>query len=419
MPPLDQEQQQRFAADVVRQLRAAGFQAYWAGGCVRDRLLGRQPKDYDVATDATPPEVRRVFRRRKTVAVGAAFGVITVLGPVGAGQVEVATFRQDDTYSDGRHPDRVVFSTPQEDASRRDFTINGLFYDPVEDRVIDLVGGQQDLAAGLIRAIGDPCRRFEEDKLRLLRAVRFAATFGFALEERTAEAIRRMAPGIAVVSPERIGAEMQRTLTDPGRSRGVRLLLETGLAALVLPEIVPADDEDRRGLERSLAILDRLDGPSLPLALAALLGDRTGPSGAADVCRRWRLSNAQADRVAWLLEHRAALRTAPDVPWSAIHRLIIADWIEELLALEEATVSVAGGDMAHVAWCRSRLQQPRDLLDPPPLLTGVDLLRHGVAAGPVYRVVLDEVRRAQLDGEVRTQAEALELAGRVLRKEER
>jgi len=416
VPPLDPHQQRRFAVEVVRRLRAAGFQAYWAGGCVRDRLLGRVPKDYDVATNATPAEIRRVFRRRKTVAVGAAFGVITVLGPPGAGQIEVATFRRDDTYSDGRHPDRVVFSSPQEDASRRDFTINGLFYDPLEDRVIDSVGGQEDLAARLIRAIGDPDQRFQEDKLRLLRAVRFATTFDFAVEAHTLEAVRRKAAEITVVSPERIAGEMQRMLVDRHRSRGVRLLLDTGLAAAVLPEIVPAGQEHESRLEQSLAVLDRLAEPSFPLALTALLVAWVDDSGAVAVCRRWRLSNAQTDRVGWLVEHCAALREAHNVPWSTLQKVIVADGMAELLALDEARVLAAGGDTSHVAWCRSLLQQPREVLDPPPLLTGDDLLRHGVPAGPIYRVILEEVRRAQLDGEIHSQEEARRLAAALARR---
>ncbi|MCR4411750.1 MAG: CCA tRNA nucleotidyltransferase, partial [Thermoguttaceae bacterium] len=173
MSNLKPQSPRQFAEEVVRRLRAAGFLAYWAGGCVRDQLMGLDPKDYDVATSAVPEQVRQVFGRRRTVAVGAAFGVITVVGPPGAGQIEVATFRSDRTYSDGRHPDEVVFSSPEEDAARRDFTINGLFYDPVAQEVIDYVGGRDDLARRLLRAIGDPRQRFAEDKLRLLRAVRF------------------------------------------------------------------------------------------------------------------------------------------------------------------------------------------------------------------------------------------------------
>src|SRR3990172_5648449 len=185
----DSAKQRAFALQVVEMLRARGFEAFWAGGCVRDQLLGLVPKDYDVATNATPGLIREVFGERRTLAIGAAFGVVTVLGPRGAGQIEVATFRSDAAYSDGRHPDHVTFTDAQHDAQRRDFTINGLFYDPVAAKVIDYVGGQADLGAKLIRAIGDPRQRFAEDKLRMLRAVRFAATFEFKIEREPLDAI--------------------------------------------------------------------------------------------------------------------------------------------------------------------------------------------------------------------------------------
>ncbi len=196
--------------DVVRRLRKAGYLAYWAGGCVRDQLLGREPKDYDVATDAKPDEIRTLFGRGRTLALGASFGVITVIGPPGAGQIEVATFRDDVGYSDGRHPDHVHFSTAEMDASRRDFTINGLFFDPIGQEVIDYVGGREDLRLRRIRAIGDPVKRFTEDKLRMLRAVRFSAGFDFELDPATWGAICRMSAQITVVSWERISAEIAR-----------------------------------------------------------------------------------------------------------------------------------------------------------------------------------------------------------------
>jgi poly(A) polymerase len=240
MPQLEPDRQRQFAVDVVRRLREAGFVAYWAGGCVRDQLLGRAPKDYDVATDATPPQIREVFGRRCTLAIGAAFGVITVLGPKQAGQIEVATFRRDAPYSDGRHPDSVTFSTAEEDASRRDFTVNGLFYDPIREQVIDFVGGREDLAQRVIRAIGNPRDRFGEDRLRMLRAVRFTATFGFALDADTLAAVREMAGEITMVSPERIAMEMRQMLAAPGRGTAVRLLVETGLAEAILPEAMAA-----------------------------------------------------------------------------------------------------------------------------------------------------------------------------------
>ncbi len=428
MPTLVPEKQREFAVDVVRKLRTAGFVAYWAGGCVRDQLLGRVPKDYDVATDATPPQIRNLFGHRRTLAVGAAFGVITVLGPPAAGQIEVATFRRDAPYSDGRHPDSVSFSTAREDALRRDFTVNGLFYDPIDEEVIDFVGGQEDLARRMIRAIGAPRQRFGEDKLRMLRAVRFSAAFGFTLEADTLGAIREMAAGITVVSPERIAMEMRQVLVDRSRVAAVRLLLETGLAAVLLPEIVPADEPGQRRLDATLNVLERLDvleqldvlerlgPPGFPLALAALLYQHVDPPRAAQVCKRWRLSNHERDRVCWLLEHHASLKRAPWAPWSTVQRILIADGAEDLLKLNEAAALAGCGQMttAEIAWCLGKLAQPREVLDPPPLVTGDDLIRHGVPTGPSYRVLLERVRDAQLDDQIHTKTEALALVDRLL-----
>jgi tRNA nucleotidyltransferase/poly(A) polymerase len=405
------EAQRRFALEVVRRLREAGFAAYWAGGCVRDELLHRTPKDYDVATDARPEQIRDLFGQKKTLAIGAAFGVITVRGPKPAGMVEVATFRQDAAYSDGRHPDHVTFSSAREDAVRRDFTINGLFYDPLEDRVIDFVGGQEDLARRVIRAVGAPAQRFAEDKLRMLRAVRFSAAFGFSLDAETRAAIAQMAGQIGAVSAERIALEMDRMLVDPGRGEAVRLLLATGLAAAVLPEIVPVDDPGRQRLDRAVAVLERLEHPGFPLALAALLCEMVEPAAARQVCRRWRLSNHQTGRVVWLLEHRNDLAAARTKPWSVLQPLLVCKGIDDLLALHEAAAPAAADE---VAYCRSLLAEPRAVLDPPPLVTGDDLLAHGVPAGPKFRFLLQRIREAQLDSRLHTQAEALAMADQLL-----
>ena len=353
------EEQRRFAVEVVRRLREAGFEAYWAGGCVRDQLLGRTPKDYDVATNAVPDQVRRLFGRRRTLAIGAAFGVIAVIGPKAAGMVEVTTFRRDAPYSDGRHPDSVTFSSAEEDASRRDFTINGLFYDPIEQRVIDFVGGQTDLAAKRLRAIGHARERFAEDKLRMLRAVRFAATFDFTLDDEVRAAIAEMAAEIHVVSPERIAMEMRRMLADPSRAAGVRLMLETGWPQEVLPEIVPHDDAQQRRLDETLAMLARL-GRGLRLstgpggACCIRLSMRRGPTA---VCRRWRLSNKETERVGWLVENHAALADAQSMRMVELQPLLVAEGIDDLLALTEAE-SPAGAEAA--AYCRRLLAQPRE-----------------------------------------------------------
>src|SRR3954462_13574945 len=214
----DPTRQRAFALEIAQKLRSGGFEALWAGGCVRDELLGLTPKDYDVATSATPEQIRDLFGHRRTLPIGAAFGVITVLGPRTAGQIEVATFRTDAAYSDGRHPDSVSFTTAEHDAQRRDFTINGLFYDPIANQVVDYVGGQQDLQQRTIRAIGEPRSRIGEDKLRMLRAVRFAATFNFEIDPPTFVAIQQLAAEINTVSAERIGMEIRRMLLDSNRA---------------------------------------------------------------------------------------------------------------------------------------------------------------------------------------------------------
>ncbi len=412
------EKRRAFAEQVVERLRGAGFTAYWAGGCVRDQLLGRTPKDYDVATDATPPQIRDLFGRRRTLAIGAAFGVITVLGPKQAGQVEVTTFRRETTYSDGRHPDSVSFSSAQEDASRRDFTINGMFFDPVEGRVIDFVGGQEDLRRGMIRAIGDPEERIAEDKLRMLRAIRFASAFDFELDPKTYEAIRRRAAEIGVVSVERIAEEMRKMLTGDGRSRAVRLILETGLAGAILPEIVPSGPGEQQQVERSLAVLKLLENPGFPLALAALLIGRVESGESEEICRRWRLSNRELDRVRWLVVHHGATANASQKPWSEIQPILVAEGAEDLLALGEAEAKLGERAAGEIAWCREQRMRPPEELDPPPILTGDDLKRHGLTPGPVFSVLLDRIRRAQLDQKIHTPGEALDFLDRLLEEQE-
>jgi poly(A) polymerase len=399
------EEQRRFAVEVVRRLRGAKFDAYWAGGCVRDQLLGRTPKDYDVATSARPEQVRELFGRGRTLAIGAAFGVISVMGPKVAGAVEVTTFRRDAAYSDGRHPDGVTFSSAEEDAARRDFTINGLFYDPIQRRVIDFVGGQDDLAAKQIRAIGSARDRFAEDKLRMLRAVRFAAAFGFTLDTETWAAIGEMTPEIHVVSPERIAMEMRRVLSDSSRAAGVRLLWETGLAAEVLPEVVPRDNSQLQRFDDSLELLSRLGGQcGFPLALGALLSQWVDAAGAAAVGQRWRLSNKETDRTCWLVKNHDALQGVQTMRWSALQPLLTAEGIADLLALAKA-VSPAGA--AAAAYCRQLLAQPPELLDPRPLVTGDDLQAIGIPPGPDYQFLLQRIRDAQLDGDVRSKTQAL------------
>lgn len=452
MAQLDPVQQRQFALAVLARLREAGFEAYWAGGCVRDCLLDRPPKDYDVATSALPEQIRELFGRRRTLEIGIVFGVVAVIGPQEAGIVEVTTFRHDAQYSDGRHPDAVRFTTAEDDAARRDFTINGLFYDPLAEegrRVLDFVGGVDDLARGLVRAIGDPRARFGEDKLRMLRAARFAATFDFKLDEATQEAIVELATTLDVVSAERIAQEMRAMLVQPRRGRAMELLRETGLLSVVLPEVAGLERRSITGCkweppggstvtcwQRTLAVLDRLDRPSFPLALAALLhgtgwqaeeasggespGDKpedTGARRAAEiverVAARWKLSNKDTERAAWLVEHHRALVEAEAMPWPRLQRLLISPGIDELLALHEAIALAAGHDTVYVAYCRQKLALPESELNPPPLVTGDDLKRHGIPPGKAYKTLLEEVRDAQLDGRVNDLASALALVERL------
>jgi poly(A) polymerase len=414
-PLSNPEQARQFAVEVVSRLRAAGHEALWAGGCVRDELLGRIPADYDVATAATPDDVRRVFGQRRTLAVGAAFGVITVLGPKGAGQIEVATFRTDAAYTDGRHPAGVTFSTAPEDAQRRDFTINGLFFDPLTGEVHDYVDGRADLAAGVVRAIGVPAMRFGEDHLRMLRAVRFAAAFGFALDGETRAAIERMTHLVTTVSPERIAAELRAMVSRPGRRRALELLADTGLAKEVLPEVAPdavgAPDVQSEAWGEASRIVDALDEPSLASALAALYE----PAGAAPLrqaANRLRLSNREVKLAGWLQEAVAMFSepSEPDVagrPWSEVQPWLAHEDAFLLADLLRARADCGRGAAATAAWVTAQIARPRAELDPPPLVTGADLLAVGVAAGPAMGATLARLRALQLDGVIATRAEAL------------
>src|SRR5262245_60658618 len=308
-----------FAVEVVETLTKAGFTALWAGGCVRDLLLGKAPDDYDVATNARPEQVQDVFGPKRTRAIGASFGVVLVHGPrrKGAGDVEVATFRTEGPYLDGRRPEHVAYATAEEDARRRDFTINGMFFDPLADQVLDYVGGREDIERKVVRAIGDAHARFREDKLRMLRAVRIAARFEFTLDPQTAQAIQAMAPELLVVSQERIAMELKKMLVHHRRARALALAHELRLLTIIFPELVPViasagqpDAADR--WQVTLRTLEMLEGPRFELALAAALRevafDRAPAEAAAAVetiCRRLRLSNDETDDVAWLVSQRS------------------------------------------------------------------------------------------------------------------
>lgn len=406
-PGIGGDHARRTADGIVRELRRRGFEAYWAGGCVRDQLLGRTPKDYDVVTSARPEEIRRVFGVGRTKPIGAAFGVIAVYRPPAPGYVEVATFRSDFDYTDGRHPGRVEFGDARADAQRRDFTINGLFFDPIEHRVIDFVGGQDDLAAGVIRAIGDPRLRFTEDKLRFLRAVRFAADLGFEIESDTWLALCAMAPEIRVVSAERIAGELRRMLTEQGRVRAVELLDASGLAAVLMPHWAAAPADARTAAVQTLA---RLEQPGFELALAALFAGLLGPKETALLGRRWKLSNKEIERTVWLVEHGRDLVDADRRPWSQVQPLLAAEGADDLIALTAALVPAAE---AALGFCRECRRRPEAELNPPPLLTGNDLVAAGMKPGPRFAGILAAIRAEQLDRRLHTREEALQRASRL------
>ncbi|HEV3080927.1 MAG TPA: CCA tRNA nucleotidyltransferase [Gemmataceae bacterium] len=441
--------EREFAISVVRRLREAGHEALWAGGCVRDELLGLVPGDYDVATDARPEQVSGLFRR--TVAVGVSFGVVNVLGPRSEGetlQVEVATFRSDAGYSDGRHPDSVRFTSAREDALRRDFTINGMFFDPLENRLIDYVGGQADLEQKILRAIGDPAVRFAEDKLRMLRAVRIATRFDFAIEPATAAAIAAMARQILVVSAERIAEELRNLLLSPHRARGVNLLLELGLARAILPELLPMKGlpqgpphEPNGDLwDHVLRVLELL-GPSVsfPLALAALLHDvgkprtvgrtpdrytfysheHVGRRLAEEIADRLKLSNAERERIGWLVEKHQFLCEARQMRVSKLKQTLAHPGIRDLLALHRADARASGRSTDQVEYCEHLLSRWTQAdLDPIPVLTGHDLTELGLQPGPNFKPLLEAVREAQLEGTVKTKAQGLQLIQDLLKREE-
>ena len=415
-----------FAIQVVKTLRSAGYESLWAGGCVRDHIIGITPKDYDVATNATPKEVRRVFKAAgiPTFAIGEAFGVIMLRAPKGVDNIEVATFRRDVDYSDGRRPDRVVFSTAEEDAERRDFTINGLFFDPIEQKVIDYVGGQADIQRHVVRAIGDPEARFGEDKLRLLRAVRFAATLGFEIEPSTMAAIQAKPTDILIVSGERIGMELRRMLSGKNRAGAVRLLHESGLLAAVLPESRAMLNE--QSLEKTLQVLQRLAPPDAAAGFAACVAAllrRSSSLDLKDLSARWKLTNQESKSTGWILENLAAIENANKEPWPQIQRLLIQEDAAATVALARAYVEAkakasqsdaTNADIAAVEFCEAKLGLPTDELNPTPLLTGHDLSAKGLTAGRIFKQILDAVRDAQLNGEIASQEEAWGVVEEVL-----
>ena len=386
------------AIEIIRRLQQHGFQALLAGGCVRDMLLGRPAHDYDVATDARPADVMRLFPR--TLNVGAKFGVVIVL--IRRRPVEVATFRSEAGYEDGRHPSKVRFTDAAEDASRRDFTINGMFYDPREDHVIDHVGGQADLKKRILRTVGDPEERFCEDYLRMLRAVRFSTQLGFAIEPQTYAAIGRHAGRIARISGERIGVELEGILIDPNRAAGASMLIETGLAGAIFPGFAGEK------ADRAVAILAQLRKKvGFPLALAAFFAG-CPTDFALERSELLKLSNKQTRHIKFLLSHRGRLLGA-DMSLAQLKKLLAKPYFQDLYELERAIQKAAAAKegLASLRRLRRRVRDLRDIdVKPKPLLNGHDLMRLGAVRGPALGQLSEEHYMAQLEGEVQAREQA-------------
>ena len=442
-----------FAISIIKELRQHGFQAYLAGGCVRDLLLKREPADYDIATSATPAQVMEMFP--DTYAVGAQFGVVLV--PLPEDQrtpadenvisktraVEVATFRSDLGYSDGRRPDEVRFSQdPREDVARRDFTINGMMLDPVSSEVLDFVGGRRDLGAGIVRAIGDPKVRLAEDKLRMLRAVRFAARFEYAIEAETLAAIQGLAHEIRVVSRERVRDELTKMLIEGHARRAFLLLDESGLLKEVLPEILamkgveqpPEFHPEGDVFVHTLLLLENLPQPCSPaLAWGALLHDvgkpatfrvapdrirfdnhvEVGVKIAEEICERLRFSNHDASQVLALVDNHMRFGHVTRMKESTLKKFLRLPGFEEHLALHRADSLASHGNLSTYELVRAKLAEiPPEKIRPAALVTGDDLIASGYAPGPRFREILDAVEDAQLEGRLLSRDAANEFVRR-------
>ena len=423
------------ATRIVRRLREAGHEAYFAGGCVRDRLLGREAHDIDVATSARPEEVQKLFPR--TVAVGAQFGVIVVLED--GLEFQVATFRADGVYLDGRRPESVTFTTAEGDAQRRDFTVNGLFFDPVEGKILDFVGGVEDLRAGIIRCIGEPAERFREDKLRLLRGVRFAATLGFEMDPPSWIALKEMVPAIATVSAERIRDELIKIFVHPSRVLGFDLLDASGLMEILLPEVTrmkgceqpPESHPEGDVFVHTRLMLSLLpEMVSIPLVFSVLFHDIGKPGtfqrdetgrirfngheslSAAmteKIFERLRFSNAQTDDTVAAVKNHMAFKDVQNMRVATLKRFLARPTIDDELELHRVDCLGSHGLIDNYDFLLAKREEfSREPLIPPPLITGQDLISLGWKPGPYFKRILDAVQVRQLEGSLTSRGEAMD-----------
>jgi poly(A) polymerase len=422
------------ATRLVERLRVAGHEALFAGGCVRDRLLGKEAHDIDIATSARPEEIQKLFPR--TVAVGAQFGVIVVLED--GGEFQVATFRSDGAYRDGRHPESVAFTNAEGDARRRDFTVNGLFFNPLTCQILDFVGGEADLRAGILRSIGDPHARFAEDKLRLIRCVRFAASLGFEIEAETWRALLERAPEITAVSAERIRDELVKIFSHPSRVRGFDLLDQSGLLAILLPEV-----EALKGCEQppdfhpegDVFVHTRLmlsllpEQVSTPLVFSVLfhdigkpptfLIDETGrirfnghesisASMTEKIFARLRFSNAETEATVVGVKNHMAFKDVQNMRIATLKRFLARPTIDDELELHRVDCQGSHGLLDNYDFLlRKREEFSNEPLIPPPLITGRDLIAAGLQPGPPFKKLLDSAQALQLEGGLKTREDAL------------
>jgi poly(A) polymerase len=427
------------AREIAARLRREGHIAYFAGGCVRDIVRSATPKDFDIATDAKPETVQQLFPR--TYAVGAHFGVIIVLE--NDFQFEVATFRSDEAYIDGRHPSAVHFSSPEEDARRRDFTINGMFYDPVSEKVIDFVGGRADIDAKLVRAIGDPAQRFAEDRLRMLRAVRFATVLDYTIDKQTWDALVASATAINEISAERIRDELVRIFLSPNRTRGWDLLDSSGLMRAILPEldrmkgVLQPEQFHPEGdvFEHTRLMLQFLpEKVSVPLVFAVLLHDvakpvtatvdetgrirfsghdRAGAEMAEEIMRRLRFSGAEIEDTVEMVRQHMVFKDVPKMREARLKRFMARPTFDEELELHRVDCEGSHRMLDNYEFLlRKREEFANEPIIPPPLVRGDDLIALGLKPGPKFGEILEEVETRQLEGNLRTREEALEWVSR-------
>lgn len=435
----DSSESLKLALSLIRQLRNRTHKAYLVGGCVRDRLLGIEPKDFDISTDASPAQIAAYFPG--AVLVGAHFGVVLV--KEGEAQVEVATFRSEGEYTDARRPDEVHFeSDPELDAQRRDFTINGLMEDPLTGEIIDVVGGRADLASQTIRAIGDPARRFREDHLRMLRAVRFAARLNFTIEPQTRSAIQTLADKVKTVSAERVRDELLRIFSEGCGRRGLELLDELGLLARLLPEVKafqgveqpPEYHPEGDVWTHVLLMFEKMGKATGSLAMGVLLHDigkpptfrraerirfdghaEVGAAMAHDLLARLRFSNEETEHITALVANHMKFKDVQKMRTSTLKRFLRMDRFEEHLALHCLDCLSSNGKTESYEYVKEKLLElGQETLHPPRLLSGQDLIAAGFSPGPAFRSALEAIETAQLEGEIQTREEALQIAKRIL-----